>query len=175
MTPGVATDEVAVRAAAADPGTDTTALGIPLSGTELRALAGNGFAVEPGSPISFWVSAGARDRFGGIWLDRGTLHVAVLHGDPATLALARCIEPPNVTYVWANVSLAEGTALLDRIGGDMDRWRASGISINLIDYDETQGVVNVGLTEPTPQALAALQAAYGPLVRVVQQVPSVPL
>jgi hypothetical protein len=174
MTPGVATDEAAVRAAAADPGTDTQSFGIPLTAAELRALKGNGISFEVESPIGFWVDPGAPDRFGGLWLRNGVMNVAVVHGDPATLALARCVERANVAYVWADVSMTEGTAVLNRIGADMDRWRATGIPINLIDYDETTGVVNVGVTEPTPQALAALQAAYGPLVRLVKEGPITP-
>jgi hypothetical protein len=178
MTPGVATDEASVRAAAADPEADTTVLGIPLTAGELRALKGNGFGPDPASPIAFWVNAGAPERFGGIWIDPpGTSRyvVAVVDGDPATLAIARCVEGPDVRYVWADVSLAEGTALLNRIGSDTDRWRAQGLQINQIDYDETTGVVNVGVSKPTPEALAALQAAYGPLVRLVVAEPGVPL
>lgn len=174
-TPGVGTDEVAARAAAADPTADTAALGIPLTAAELRALERNGLALDNESPIAFWVGVGAPERFGGIWLRGGATNVAVLHGDPATLALARCLEPANAAYVWANVSLAAGTAVLDRIGADMDRWRARGVVINMIDYDETTGVVNVGVNAPTPEMLAAFQEAYGPLIRLVQQGPIVPV
>jgi hypothetical protein len=175
MTPGVATDEVAVRAAAEDPTADIHALGIPLTAMELRALKGNGMGMDAGTPIAFWVNVGARERFGGIWLRGGATNVAVVRGDPATLALARCIEPADAAYVWAGVSKAEGEALLSRVASDMDRWRADGIAINQIDYDETAGVVTVGVSEPTQQALDALQAAYGSLIRVVKQDPGIPL
>ena len=169
MTPGIATDEIAVRAAAADPTTDTTTVGIPLTAAELRALARNGIAHEAGDALSWWVDVGAPERFGGQWTRGAADVVAVVHGDPATLALARCVEPANVAYVWADVSLAEGRAVLDRISADTDRWRASGIVINILDYDETSGVLQVGVSLPTAEALAKLQEAYGPMVRLVKE------
>jgi hypothetical protein len=175
MTPGVATDEASVRAAAADPEADTQSFGIPLTPAELRALEGNGVSFEIDAPMGVWVNPGLPERFGGLWLQGGVVTVAVVQGDPTVLALARCVERGPVRYVWADVSLAEGTALLNRIGSDTDRWRAQGLQINQIDYDETAGVVNVGVSRPTPEALAALQAAYGRLVRLVEAEPAVPL
>jgi hypothetical protein len=171
---GVAVDEAAARAAATDPAADLQTVGIPLTREELRGVKANGLALDENTAMGFWVTVGAPDRFGGMWFD-GALRVAVVGGDPATLAIARCIEPAAVSYVWAGVSTAEGTALLDRIGRDMDRWKARGISINMIDYDETTGVVNVGVSAPNAQILTALQAEYGPLIRLVQQDPAQPL
>lgn len=169
----VETDEATARAAAADPRADILSVGIPLTREELRGVTFNGLALEPHTAMGFWVNVGAPDRFGGMWLD-GALRVAVVHGDPATLAIARCIEPPAVSYVWADVSLAEGTAMLDRIGSDRDQWRGRGIAINTIEYEETKGVVTVGVSEPTEQKLAALQGVYGPLIRLVKADPAQP-
>ena len=75
----------------------------------------------------------------------------------------------------AGVSKADGEALLNRVAADMDRWRATGIPINTIDYDETTGVVNVGVSAPSAAALTNFQAAYGPLIRLVQADPGIPL
>jgi hypothetical protein len=173
-TPAVGTDEATVRAAAADPTADTGAVGVPLTPAEIGALRKSGLALDPWSPISFWVDTGAPDRFGGMWLDGGT-YVAVVGGDAETLALARCVEPitGDLHFVWATVSQAQGKAVQDRIGTDMKGWGARGVQINMTYYDVKTGTVHVGVSAPNPQLEAAFRDAYGPIVRLEQAGPIV--
>jgi hypothetical protein len=133
---------------------------------------------DPNTPLGFWVSAGAPERFGGIWIDppgSNRYVIAIVGGDPDTLALARCFEGPDVRYVWATVSKLDGEALKDRIGADMDAWRGRGVPVNSVDYDETRGVVVVGVTTVNDALVQEFQAKYGPLVRLKVQGPFIPV
>jgi hypothetical protein len=175
---GVSTEAVAIKAAAADPTSDLTMLGIPLTAAEAQAIRRSGTAIDPGTPLAFWVNAGAPERFGGIWIDppgSNRYVAAVVGGDPDTLALARCVEGPDARYVWATVSMADGQAVADRIGADMQGWRARGVPVNLVDYDETKGVVVVGVTTVTDALVQQFQSQYGPLVRLEVEGPIVPV
>jgi hypothetical protein len=174
---GVSAEPVAVKAAAADPTTDLTMLGIPLTAAEMQAIRTSGTAMDPATPLGFWVNAGAPERFGGIWIDppgSNRYVVAVVGGDLDTLALTRCVEAPDTRYVWATVSKADGEAVKDRIGADMDAWRGHGVLVNSVDYDETTGAVVVGVTTVTDALAQEFQATYGPLVRLEVQGPIVP-
>ncbi len=166
-TPGLAADEGTVRAVAADPASDTTRIGVPLSPAEILALHTSAIALDPWSPLSFWVDAGAPERFGGLWLDGGT-YVAVVDGDGESLALARCVEPStaDMHYVWATVPQAAGRAIQTRIGNDMAGWNARGVQINMTYYDVKTGTVHVGVSAPNPELEAAFRDAYGPIVRL---------
>jgi hypothetical protein len=175
FAPGVGATEVAARAAAADPTSDTATIGVPLTLAELAAIRGNGMAFDPWSAVSEWVEAGAPERFGGMWLDGSTVFVTVVNGDPASLALARCVEPPATRYLWADISQAEGTATNDRIGADIRALRASGVAVNMTYYDVKTGLVNVGVTTVTPQIQALMRDRYGPRVVVTQAGPITPL
>jgi hypothetical protein len=174
---GVSAEPVAVKAAAADPTSDLTMLGIPLTAAEMQAIRTSGTAMDPATPLAFWVNAGAPERFGGIWIDppgSNRYVIAIVGGDPDSLALARCIEGPDVRYVWATVSKLDGLAVADRIGADMGGWRARGVPVNSVSYDETKGMVVVGITDVTPALVQQFQAQYGPLVRLEVAGPIVP-
>jgi hypothetical protein len=166
--------QAAARAASADPNADVLTLGFAVTGPELAAVRRSGLAIDPETAIVSWVHNGAPDRFGGIWLSHGVLTASIVRADPATLALAVCLAPSGTRYVSTEVSLAEGRAVQDRVAGDIGHWRANGIAINSVSYDEISGRVDVGVLAPTPEALAVLQAAYGPLIRLVQQGPIMP-
>ena len=180
-TDGISVDPVAVKTAAGDPGATTAVLGIPLTASELNALTKSGSALDGASALSYWVSAGAPERFGGIWIDPpGTSRyvVAIVGGDADTLGLARCLAEANggvdVHFVWANVSLAEGRALAERIGNDMAALRASGVQINGVGYQENEGTVIVGVTAPTPELERQLIERYGQPIRLEKQGPLAP-
>jgi len=177
-TDGISVDPVAVKTAAGDPGATTAVLGIPLTASELNALTKSGSALDAASALSYWVSAGAPERFGGIWIDppgSSRFVVAIVGGDADTLELARCLATANggvdVHFVWANVSLAEGRALAARIGNDMQALRASGVQINAVGYQENEGTVIVGVTAPTPELERQLIERYGQPIRLEQQGP----
>jgi hypothetical protein len=174
FAPGVAATEVAARAAAADPTSDTATIGVPLTSAELTAIRTNGLAFDPWSAVSEWVESGAPERFGGMWLDGSTVFVAVVNGNPASLALARCIEPPATRHVWADISQAEGTAIQGRIDVDMQALRSSGVAVNMTYYDVKTGLVNVGVTTVTPEIQALIRDRYGPRVVVTQAGPITP-
>jgi hypothetical protein len=174
---GVSTDPIAVKAAAADPASNLTMLGIPLTAAEAQAVRDSHMETDPNTPLGFWVNAGAPERFGGIWIDppgSNRYVVAIVGGDPDTLALTRCFEGPDVRYVWATVSKRDGLAVADRIGADMGAWRARGVPVNTVSYDETKGLVVVGITDVTPALVQQFQAQYGPLVRLEVSGPIVP-
>jgi hypothetical protein len=178
MAEGVSAEALAVKAAAADPTSDLTTLGIPLTAAEIQAIRRSGLAMDAATPIAFWVSAGAPERFGGIWIDppgSNRYVVAVVNGDPDSLGLARCVEAPDTRYVWAMVSSADGEALKDRISADIEAWRGRGVPVNFVDYDETKGVVVVGVTTVTDSLVLEFRAKYGPLVQLEVQGPAVPL
>ena len=172
--PGIAADEGTVRAVAGDPASTTERIGVPLSAPELAALKASAIAIDPWSPISFWVDTGAPERFGGLWLDGGT-YVAVVDGDGESLALARCVEPKtaDMHYVWATISGAAGQAVQTRIGNDMAGWKARGVQINMTYYDVKTGTVHVGVSAPNPELEAAFRDAYGPIVRLEKAGPLV--
>jgi hypothetical protein len=172
--PGIAADESMVRGVAADPASNIERIGVPLSAAELAALKASAIAIDPWSPISFWVDAGAPERFGGLWLDGGT-YVAVVDGDGESLALARCVEPKtaDMHYVWATISQAAGQAVQTRIGNDMAGWKARGVQINMTYYDVKTGTVHVGVSAPNPELEAAFREAYGPIVRLEKAGPLV--
>jgi hypothetical protein len=180
-TDGISVDPVAVKTAAGDPGATTAVLGIPLTASELNALTKSGSALDGASALSYWVSAGAPERFGGIWIDppgSSRFVVAIVGGDADTLGLARCLAAANggvdVHFVWANVSLADGRALAARIGNDMQALRASGVQINGVGYQENEGTVIVGVTAPTPELERQLIERYGQPIRLEQQGPVIP-
>ena len=172
----VSSDPAAIKAAAADPAADLSMLGIPLTAAETQALRRSGLAMDAATPLAYWVSVGAPSRFGGIWIDppgSNRFVVAVVGGDPDTLGLARCVEGPDVRYVWAAVSLTDGEAIKDRIGADIGAWRARGVAVNSVDFDETNGVVTVGVTEVNDALVQQFQAMYGPVVRLKVEGPAV--
>jgi hypothetical protein len=174
---GVSPEPVAVKTAAADPTSDLTMLGIPLTAAEMQAIRTSGMATDPATPLGFWVNAGAPERFGGIWIDppgSNRYVIAVVGGDPDSLGLVRCVEAPDTRFVWATVSKADGQAVADRIAADIGMWRARGVPLNLVDYDETKGIVVVGVTTVTDALVRQFQAVYGPLVRMEVEGPVVP-
>jgi len=174
-TPGVATDDAAARAAAADPGTNTVLVGVPLTTAEVRALQQNEFAFDRVSPLNYWVHVGAPERYGGLWIDGGVPTVAVVEGDPGALALARCLEPNGGREVWADISFAAGQALAARIAAETGRWKAKGLQVNEIDYDESAGVVDVGVSVRNARTESMLLESYGQRIRLHQEDPAAPL
>lgn len=171
---GVAATERAAVVAAADPAADTATFGIPLTSSELLAIQRGGVAVDPWSALSNWVDTGAPERFGGMWLEGANVVVTVVNGDPASLELARCVEPDAARYLWADISQADGRAIQDRLAKDMQHLAAAGVAINLTYYDVKTGLVMVGVTTPTPEIMSVLQETYGDRIRVIQEGPIQP-
>jgi hypothetical protein len=171
---GLPSDDVAVRAAAADPGADLTTLGIPLLANEVVALAEGGIAPTAHERLAILVHTGAPDRFGGIWLDPpGTDRhvVAVVGPDPATLARARCVEGDNTNYVTARLSVEAGLAIQERVDADWQALAAQGIKLASTSYDEKRGIVIVGVTGLTDEIRLLLVQRYGDIV-VEEQAPA---
>jgi hypothetical protein len=178
QTPGIAADDAAIRAAAADPDADLVRIGVPLTARELQALQASGMALDPGTALSYWTRVGAPELFGGIWVEppgSNQMVVAVVDGDPQALALARCLEEAGVRYVWSAISYAAGEALKDRIAADIHGLLATGVEVNTVDYDELRGVVTVGVTRVTPGLQAQFVERYGQPIVVIEQSPIQPL
>jgi hypothetical protein len=174
---GVSSEPAAIKAAAADPASDFAILGVPLTAAEKDAIRRSGTAIDPGTALAFWVGSGAPERFGGIWIDppgSNRYVVAVVGGDPDTLALARCIEGPDYRYVWATISMKDGQAIADRIAADMSALRTRGVPVNSVYYDVTKGVIVVGITRVDDTLVTEFQKQYGPLVRLVVEGPAIP-
>jgi hypothetical protein len=175
--PEIAADPATIAAVAKDPAASTDVLGIPLTAAETAALRRQGMVVgDPSATISNWVNVGAPDRFGGVWIDppgSNRYVVAIVNGDPATLALARCLERVDTRYAWANLSIGEGRARAHRIGNDMQALRAQGMEINGVGYRENEGNVVVGVTHPSTELLTLLLAQYGPPLRLEEMGPAI--
>lgn len=173
---GLPSDDAALRAAAADPGADLSTLGIPLFASEVNAIGKSGIALDEHDRLAILVHSGAPERFGGIWIDPpGTDRyvVAVVGPDPATLARARCVEGANTNYVTARISLEAGLAIQSRVNADWQALAAQGIKLATTSYDETKGVVIVGVTGLTEDIRRRLTEKYGDIV-VEEQGPLVP-
>jgi hypothetical protein len=170
---GLKSDPVTVKAAAADPAADVATLGIPLTAAELAAVRTSGFGSDTTMALAMWIQVGAPERFGGLWFDGPAATIAVVNGDPATIALARCLEGTTTTrFVWASVSQVDGEALKDRVGADIAAWRARGVAVNMVDFDETKGVVTVGLSVVTDDLRRLFAETYGPLVQLIVEGPA---
>jgi hypothetical protein len=175
---GVPSSVAAAQAAAADPEADLSAFGVPFLGTELHAIRDSGLVLDAATALAYWVSVGAPERFGGIWMDppaSGRYVVSIVGPDEDTLRLARCLEQADTRYVVAGLSLAAGNALKDRIAADSRSLEAEGIRVTLVDFDETRGVVVIGVMGLTEGIRRALSARYGPWVRVEEQPLVVPM
>jgi hypothetical protein len=172
---GLSTDAASAWAAAADPAANTALVGIPLTAAEVTTLRRAGVAFDPSDALSYWVSSGAPERFGGMWIEDGVAMVAVVNGDAGALQLARCVEPPAAREVWADISYADGLAILSRISADRARWGPQGGPINMADYDVSTGFVDVGVTTPSALLEATLRDAYGPRIRIHQEGPAQPV
>lgn len=88
------------------------------------------------------------------------------------LRTARCLEVGDaigrVRYETASASTAELDALLARVVADLDLLRDAGVDPTTVWTDATNGTVVVGLTAPTPEAVAILTERYGSRIRVVE-------
>jgi hypothetical protein len=169
------TDGAAVEGAAVDPKSTTDLLGIPLTVIESNMVRASGIELDGAAAIGLWVTSGAPERFGGIWIDPPLTDrhvVAIVGGDQDAIGLARCLERVETRYVWANLSLADGEALKDEISLDGEALRASGIEVNSIDYEEVEGTVIVGVTQVLPGLAEQLIERYGGPIRVVEEAPS---
>ncbi len=169
----LASDPQTVAVAAADPAARIDPeLGIPLTQAE-RTVLTRSHVSDQEIPLPYWVELGAPERFGGVWIDPpGGDHyvVSIPHGDPATLALARCLETDGtaVRYVVADQPLAAGKALQDRVAQDWDTLRAAGVEMMGLGYLEDQGVLEISVKNPSDPVTLILLARYGPFIRVVQ-------
>lgn len=175
--PWVPSDDAAVEAAASDSDADLEALGIPLRPDELRMIRAGGIALSAHERLNVLVHTGAPERFGGMWIDPpGTDRyvVAVMGPDPATLARARCVEGDNTNYVTARLSIEEGTSIQERIDADWQALAVQGIRLASTSYDETKGIVIVGVTGLTEAIRLLLIERYGDVV-VEEQAPALGL
>lgn len=179
-TDGVPATNDAVAAAAADPTADISALGIPLRTSELAALRASGMALDPATPIAYWVQAGETGRFGGLWIDppgSGREVVAILSSDPGAMTLARCLEPDaRTSYVAATTSLADLKALQDRISSEIGASGPGGAKVQSVGLTVRHStmVVVVGVTGLTDEMRSQLTAKYGDGIVVEEQAPAVP-
>lgn len=116
--PGIAPTDAAIAAAANDPTADTSTAGIPLTHSELGALAASGLAMDGGNPLSEWVQVGEPGRFGGIWISppgSGRYVVSILASDPDALGLAQCVgKGVDIRFVVADTTVADLKALVDQ-------------------------------------------------------------
>ncbi len=162
-----------VEAVAKDPKSHIDqSLGIPLTNTEEKVLDDSHVSGWE-TPLAMWVGAGAPERFGGFWIaapETERYVVAIPSGDPDTLALARCLETNgvDVRYVHAVQSLAEGRASQERVSSDRGLLAAIGIDVMSIGYLENEGVLEVGIKDPTDAKEIVLMARYGPFIRVIE-------
>ena len=176
---GLPSTDIAILAAAADPGADIATLGIPITVGELEALRASGTFVDRSSPLRFWVQGGASERFGGIWIDppgSGRFVVGILDTDPSALALARCLDTGlDVRYVAARSSLADDNALQARISADLSQLKSSGIKVVSVGIGVRAAatVVVIGVTGVTDEIRANLVARYGDTIVVEEQSPIV--
>jgi len=179
--PGIAPTDAAIAAAANDPTADTSTAGIPLTHSELGALAASGLAMDGGNPLSEWVQVGEPGRFGGIWISppgSGRYVVSILASDPDALGLAQCVgKGVDIRFVVADTTVADLKALVDRISDDIDTLRASGISIASagIGLQGSVMVVVVGVTGLTDQIRTTLVARYGSKIVIKEEAPAQPL
>lgn len=175
---GLSVGRDAAVAAAADPNSTLAEVGIPITPAERRALATNGLSVGDNLPLGEWVFDGAPERFGGIWVDppgSGHYVVSIVGPDDASVELARCVAALTnlpTRFVVARMSDREGEALKDRISGDAQRIQSEGIPLTMVDYDETRGVVVVGIDKPTDAMVRRIHELYGPAVDVIDEQPA---
>ena len=171
------------KAVAADATATLELVGIPLTPAEDEALRASGWALDAATPLAYWVQLGAPERFGGLWIDPpGTDRyvIAVLGGDPATLALARCLERPglDVRYVVAVRSMAELEALQEQVNRDWQSGALGAIGIEVTFTGQTvregQFVVEIGVSGLTEDERRVLQQRYGDGVRVEEGARPVP-
>lgn len=105
-------------------------------------------------------------------IDDSAIVVQVLPIDEVRLRTARCLEVGDaidrVRYETAGMSTAELDALLPRVVADLDLSRDAGVDPTTVWTDATNGTVVVGLTAPTPEAVAILTERYGSRIRVVE-------
>lgn len=178
---GLTAGRPAAVTAAADPSATLDEIGIPITSAERRTLASNGLEVGGGLPLGEWVVDGAPERFGGIWIDppgSGRYVVSIVGADQGSLDLARCVAAlANLPtrYLVASMSKRDGEAFKDRISADADELQAEGIPLTSVDYDETRGVVVIGVDKPTDAMVTRLHELYGPEVEVVDEQPAVAL
>ncbi len=170
----LASDGPTVAMVAEDPRASISPeLGIPLTATEERLVQAEG----PGeaAPLYWWVDIGAPERFGGYWMDPpgGRPAVAIAPGDPATMALARCLERPSVPvhYVQAAVTMATLEAVRSRIEADRDWLATQGMAFESLGRREDIGRIRVGVERPTAEVEAFYRQRYGWVVLVEEAPP----
>jgi hypothetical protein len=177
--PGIDSSDMAIAAAASDPAADLSTVGIPLTHTEIAALKASGLSLG-GNPLSEWAQVGEPTRFGGIWIDppgSNRYVVSILSRDPGAMGLAQCIGTGvDVRFVAAGTSVADLTALVDRIARDADEMRSNGISIAGagIGVRNSVMVVIVGVTGLTDAIRTMLFSRYGSHIVIEEQAPAQP-
>jgi hypothetical protein len=166
----VATGEGAARQAAADPRSDISTLGIPLTADELAAVLASGIALEPRDALSARLSADP-EHYADLWIAAGIV-VPVTSAEAATAV--RCFEPPGgqVRYVEAGWSKATYDALRSRIDADWQSGAlaAAGITVTHTGQavkDDTW-VIEIGVKGLTPAIDAELRRRYGDPVLPVE-------
>jgi hypothetical protein len=177
---GLATGREAAIAAAADPSATLDEVGIPITAHERELLLTDGPWLSDGLPMDDWVWYGAPDRFGGLWIDPPGSEqyvVSIVDASSQAIELARCVAALTglqTRYVVARVSYRDGMALSDRIAADLPRLFAEDGIIAGVHYDQTSGVVVIGVDKPTQAMIDRLKDLYGQGVRVVDQEPMIP-
>ena len=102
-------DPAVVNAVAADPTASTALLGIPLTVIEANQVRASGIALDDTLALSYWVSVGAPERFGGIWID-----------PPDRITSS---SPSRAATPTRSVSLAASRAATSAMSGRPCRWR----------------------------------------------------
>ena len=175
---GVEDSVDAAENAAKDEAADTSPYGIPLTQAELalveRSLGPVDATVGPAGLV-----AAHPDVLNTLWLDGGTLTVAVLRPDAAVLALARCLERGDVVgrvrYVSAGIPAPELSALGDRIHADRAALAREGIEVTVVSSDPITESVRIGVADVGPETASRLIERYGTVVEVVETAGPQPL
>lgn len=168
---GLSTDLADVRAVDAAADSTSDLLGVPLSPAERADIARRDHLARLGSRVIGQIEG--RPGYGGAWydqLDGGALHIASTGPDfsPAV----RAVIPPGwpVRYDHVQWSLAELTALAERIGGEMRGRTPLGNLLVSVGDNQMTNTVDVGVDTRAPSdAEAALQRAYPqPFLHVIR-------
>ena len=112
------------------------------------------------------------ERFGGLFLDQsaGAVVDVAYAGDPDSIqSKVNSLAPAgaNVRIRHVQYTLAELSALQDRVTQDADMWRTSGVIIASVGVDIRGNRTRVAVADLTGEAAGKLADEYGPRAEIV--------